>query len=384
MKRRFILIILIIAILIPETTNATTLKEYEDAVAKYTAELKEKEAKIAKSKEEVEEVKRNIAKIEGQIAQAETDIKNLEAEIEKSNQEIVKKSEESKKIMEYYQIEDGDNAYLEYAFGAETITDMIYRLSIVEQLTAYNDQIMKELTQLIEQNKQKKQSLEAKKTELSTLRKKLESEKERIIEEINGIEGTVPDTKGQIELYKNRVAYYKSKGCKSNDIIGVTCDKPKQVESNSSGNVTPGALIGPNGFRFPIDGGRISWNYGNGHKGVDIVKGCGTPVHAIAPGRVYYVGNTLDIYHAYMVLIVHNVNGRLVFSQYAHVQPNIQVSVGQDVDSNTIIAYMGSTGNSSGCHLHLEMANDYGWGYNTKYEIYIKHIINPFTYVPRP
>ena len=85
-----------------------------------------------------------------------------------------------------------------------------------------------------------------------------------------------------------------------------------------------------------------------------------------------------------MVLIVHNVNGRLVFSQYAHVQPNIPVSVGQTVDTNTVIAYMGSTGYSTGCHLHLEMAEDYGWGYNGKYNQYINHIINPFKYVPRP
>ena len=85
-----------------------------------------------------------------------------------------------------------------------------------------------------------------------------------------------------------------------------------------------------------------------------------------------------------MVILVHNVNGRLVFSQYAHVQSNIPVSVGQDVDTNTILAYMGSTGYSTGCHLHLEMAHDYGWGYNTDYYTYIRHIINPFIYVPRP
>ena len=60
--------------------------------------------------------------------------------------------------MEYYQIANGNNAYLEYAFGAETITDMIYRMSIVEQLTEYNDKIMKELKQLIAENNKKENS----------------------------------------------------------------------------------------------------------------------------------------------------------------------------------------------------------------------------------
>ncbi|MBR4618203.1 MAG: peptidoglycan DD-metalloendopeptidase family protein [Bacilli bacterium] len=383
-KVKILLTLLIFGfVLLPANTHAVTLKEYEDAVAKYTKELKEKEAKIAKSEEEIAQVKKNIANAESKIAATQKEIQTLQEEIEISNQNIAKKSAESKKVMSYYQIENGENAYLEYAFGAESITDMIYRMSIVEQLTEYNDKVMKELRKLVEENTRKKNELSKKEEELKALKKQLESEKERIQAEIKGIEGTIPDTKGQIALYQKRVDYYKSKGCKSNDVIGVTCDVPKKV--TPTGKVSPGALIGANGFRYPVDGGWISWAYGSGgHKGVDIVRGCGTPIYAVAPGRVYYTGNTLDVYHAYMVILVHNVNGRLVFSQYAHVQSNIPVSVGQDVDTNTILAYMGSTGYSTGCHLHLEMAHDYGWGYNTDYYTYIRHIINPFIYVPRP
>ncbi len=386
-RKMVLLLVLTFIILFPFNVSATTLKEYEDAVEKYTKELKEKESKIAKSKEEVEQIKKNIANIENQIEQTQKEIENLQKEIEESNKKIEKKSNESKKIMAYYQIENGDNAYLEYAFGAETITDMIYRISIVEQLTEYNKKVMQELKQLIEENNRKKESLSEKQKSLSTLKSQLQSEKERIEAEISGIEGTIPDTKGQIELYQNRVNYYRNKGCKSNDIIGITCDVPKKVTgSGSSSSVAPGALIGSNGFRFPVDGGAISWNYGSNHKGVDITRNrtCGAPIHPVAAGRVYYVGNTLDVYGAYMVIIVHNLNGRLLFSQYAHVQSNIPVRVGQDVDIGSTIAYMGTTGYSTGCHLHLEMSLDKGWGYNSSYSEYIRHIINPFNYVPRP
>ena len=61
--------------------------------------------------------------------------------------------------MKYFQIVESDNAYLEYIFGAETITDMIYRMSVVEQLTEYNHKIMKELNQLIEENIKKKAAI---------------------------------------------------------------------------------------------------------------------------------------------------------------------------------------------------------------------------------
>lgn len=390
MKKIIIPIICLAIIIIPTKISATTLKEYEDAVAKYTKELQAKEAKIAKSKEEVAQVKKNIASIEGQITKTQNEIKALEAEIIESNKQIENKSAESKKIMEYYQIENGDNAYLEYAFGAETITDMIYRLSIVEQLTSYNDKIMKELKQLIEENKKKKQSLTTKKEELSTLKKKLESEKERIETEIKDTEGIIPSVKGQIELYKSRVTYYKNKGCKSNDVIGVTCDRP--ANTSSSSQISAGSVISKKGFRFPTAGGGLSRGYYPGHSGLDITGYLGKPIYAAAAGRVYYIGNTLDNYHAKMVLIVHNVDGKLVFTQYAHLQ-GYNVSVGQDVNTNTIIGTMGNSGYvlpapspscpACGTHLHFEMSEDYGWGYNApSYSVYKSHVVNPYKYLP--
>ena len=386
MKKILVVIIpiLVLTLLIPLNVKAVTLKEYEDAVARYTKELQEKESKIARGKEEIEKVKKTIAETENKITATEKEIQELQEEIERCNKEIEKKNKESKNIISYYQISNGENAYLEYAFGAKDITDMIYRMSVVEQLTEYNDKVMKELKQLIETNKKKTEELNKKTEELKELKKKLESEKERIEQEVSGVEGTVPSTKGQIALYQQRVNYYKGRGCKSNDVIGVTCDRPPPA-SGGGGNVPAGAVIGANGFRFPVNGGRISWGYGSGgHKGVDITRGCGTPIYAVAPGRVYYKGNTLDNYGAYMVMIVHNVNGKLVFSQYAHVLPNIPVSVGQDVGIGTVVAYMGSTGYSTGCHLHLEMSQYYGWGYNGKYSQYVSNIISPWTYVPRP
>ena len=387
MKKILIVIIpiLVLTLLIPVNVKAVTLKEYEDAVARYTKELQEKESKIARGKEEIEKVKRTIAETQAKIETTEKEIQELQEEIERCNREIEKKDKESKNIISYYQVSNGENVYLEYAFGAKDITDMIYRMSVVEQLTDYNDKVMKELKALIETNKKKTEELNKKTEELKELKKKLESEKERIEQEVSGVEGTVPSTKGQIDLYQKRVNYYRSKGCKSNDIIGVTCDIPPAVHPSSGGSgVSAGAVIGENGFRFPVNGGRISWGYGGGHKGIDITRGCGTPIYAVAPGRVYYVGNGLDLYGAYMVLIVHNVNGRLVFSQYAHVQPGIPVYVGQSVDTNTIVAYMGSTGYSTGCHLHLEMSRNYGWAYNGTYNQYVNSITSPWNYVPSP
>lgn len=380
-KLKLIAILLSATILIlPTTTQAITLKEYENMVDKYTKELQEKEAKMAKNAEEVAQIKAKIADIESQITKAEQEIESLKEEIAQSNEEIKRKETESKNLVQYFQVISNENTYLEYIFEADSITDMIYRASVVEQLTDYNKEVMDDLERLINENKKKTEELNTKNKELTSLKKELSSEQERIETENKEIGGTIPSTKGQIEYYKKQVSYYKSKGCKSNDVIGVTCDKPP-VSSDTS-NAGSGAIIGTNGFRRPIVGGRISWYYGNGgHKGMDYAVGCGTPIYPVAAGRVYYVGSGLDAWGAKMILIVHNYNGRLVFSQYAHLQ-GYNVSVGQNVDVGSVIGYVGSTGNSSGCHLHLEMSEDYGWVYNGTYKQYNSHIINPLKYVP--
>ena len=144
MKKSSLLILIVILsiVFIPKNTYAVTLKEYEDNVAKYTKELQEKEAKIARGKEEIAKVKASIAETEGKIEEAEKEIERLQQEIEECNKKIEKKNQESKKIMEYYQVENGNNAYLEYVFGATSITDMVYRMSVAEQLTEYNDKVM--------------------------------------------------------------------------------------------------------------------------------------------------------------------------------------------------------------------------------------------------
>lgn len=367
-------------LLLPAKTSAITLKEYEDLVTKYTAELEEKESKMAKNDAEVAEIKKKIAGIENQIKKAEEEIEKLKEEIEESNREIVKKEKESKRLMQYFQVISNENTYLEYIFEADSITDMIYRVSVVEQLTDYNKKIMDELEKLIEINKKKTEEIKQKNKDLEKLKAELNSEKERIELETRNIEGTVPSTKGQIDFYKKQVTYYKNRGCNSNDRIGIDCDKPAPPSPGE--NPGGGAIVGANGFRVPVEGGRISWNYGGIHKGIDYTKGCGANIYPVAAGRVYYVGNTLDNYGAKMILIVHNVNGRLVFSQYAHLN-GYNVSIGQNVNLGTVIGYMGNTGYSTGCHLHLEMSENYGWAYNGTYKQYTASIINPYKYIPR-
>lgn len=89
------------------------------------------------------------------------------------------------------------------------------------------------------------------------------------------------------------------------------------------------------------------------HTGTDFGSACGTPIRAAAAGEVWYAdwavwtsGNRVVISHGV-------VNGRALATKYHHMTRYV-VSPGQRVSKGQVIGYVGTTGNSTGCHLHFE------------------------------
>jgi murein DD-endopeptidase MepM/ murein hydrolase activator NlpD len=93
--------------------------------------------------------------------------------------------------------------------------------------------------------------------------------------------------------------------------------------------------------------------------GTDFGVGCGTPIYAASSGRVIYAGWNGG--YGNFVKIDH---GGGLTTGYAHIQNGgIHVSVGQNVSVGQVIARVGTTGTSTGCHLHFEVRN-YGTATN--------------------
>ncbi len=118
--------------------------------------------------------------------------------------------------------------------------------------------------------------------------------------------------------------------------------------------------LGLASIQQPISG-RITSRFGvnsrirsSAHTGLDIANASGTPILPIAPGTVTYSGRKGS--YGLMVIISHGKNdkGQKIESYYAHCS-RLNVSVGDRVDTNSIIGFVGSTGNSTGPHLHLEI-----------------------------
>ena len=117
--------------------------------------------------------------------------------------------------------------------------------------------------------------------------------------------------------------------------------------SGSSGDGTPSA----SGLIWPVSGPITSgfgWRWGRMHEGIDIGAACGTPIHAAASGTVIYSG-WMSGYGNFVVID----HGNGLATAYAH-QSAIYVS-GGSVSQGQVIGAVGSTGHSTGCHLHFEV-----------------------------
>lgn len=341
------LILTIFLALIPYNASAITLGEYEATLQKYIDQANANQAAINKTEAQIKETNNEIANIK-------TEMTNLTAEIEKLNQEIVEynekikeKSLQTKEIFQYFQMAKGENVNLEYIFGAESVTDMIYRMAIVEQMTEYNNKVTKELEGMIEQNKKREIEIDNRKKELSTKQKEMEQKLVSLGNSKQSLTAGGATIQDEVKNYRAIVKAYKDMGCQSNHVIGVDC-----ATSGSAGV-----------FRRPISTGYITSEFGSRwgsfHRGLDMSNDdpYNTRIYPVANGTVsakYY-----DLYGALCVAIIHYeaASNTYYTSLYVHLSswaPDLYV--GKYVTTDTYIGYMGSTGYSTGPHLHMELA----------------------------
>lgn len=138
-----------------------------------------------------------------------------------------------------------------------------------------------------------------------------------------------------------------------NQIVGVgTMQRPA--------NSAPGTTVEAGKFIWPVggNGGKVSYGFAapgyRNHRGIDIVAPGGTPIYAAESGVVtqIYAGGGWGSGWGNFVVIRHS-NG--ISTRYAHCRSIANIHVGQKVTAGQLIAYVGSTGNSSGNHLHFEV-----------------------------
>ena len=319
--------------------QAETLDEY---IAKAQAALKAERATSAKKQMTEAEKNKALAEkeqISQDITTTENEIKNLEAEIEQLEESIDKKDKEIKEIMKFVQVSSGDSAYLEYAFGASNFTDFIYRISVSEQLSSYNDDLIKDYNNDIKSISQKQAELSQKQKELKTKQEELSKLITKLSSEIEDLSASSLSYKAEYESLMNYVNSLKNMGCKGYEDM-LACQN--RLNKDTPNIDTGGGSF--SGFYMPLDKGRITQNYYNTnsrqHNAIDMTNYEGAPVYGVAAGKVISITRPSDGCGHIVAFIRHVVNGQVYTTVYYHLK-TINVSVGQVIDYTTKIGTQG-------------------------------------------
>ena len=129
-----------------------------------------------------------------------------------------------------------------------------------------------------------------------------------------------------------------------------------RFQPGDPGDCGPQEIVGGSFWTNPIPSGNyfISRGYSSWHTGIDLARQTGIPIAAANGGRVIFAGwNSFG--YGYMVALIHGPN----MTVYGHLS-EVHVICGQDVVAGQIIGAMGSSGNSSGPHLHFEIRSRSG------------------------
>lgn len=362
MKKPFkILLIFLFAFFffaLPAQVEAKTLREMKQELATAKANKEANEAKRREAQAKIKQYQSDINSAAADVEKCEDDIDASREKIGELEEDIVLKGKEIEELLRFFQVSSGENVYLEYIFGATSFTDFIYRISVVEQLSSYNDNLIDEMYKMIEENKQLQADLAVKIVNLENEIKVFQSKLKSLNIDVEYIAEHQKDLAAEIKATEAEIEYYEKFGCKLDEEISACIDVPYAK-----------------GFTRPTDSGYISSNYGyryiwgstSFHHGIDIALSEGNKVYASAAG---YVAKKVvrSSCGGNILYIQHNIGGSKYTTAYMHLL-SFNVNVGDVVSLATVIGYVGGSSTRSydscteGAHLHFSIYK--GWSTST-------------------
>lgn len=292
-----------------------------------------------------------LTKIQVEISRLERSQKELQESIEetKKNLELAKSAQEDQydamkeRIQMVY--ESGNKGYLDILLTATSMTDMINKTEYIYQVSMYDYNILKQLKKAKEQVANMKQKLDKDLETNKTLQAQVNSQKEAMELLVEEKSEQVKEYETSIASKEQEVAKYQQAQAEAEAIIAAAA-------AASTGEYTGGEFMWPapgNNTITSYFGGRDAPTAGAStyHKGIDIACNTGDPIVAAASGTVivatynYAEGNYICLDHGGGVVTVYMHNSALL------------VSVGEVVAAGQQIAQAGSTGYSTGPHLHF-------------------------------
>ena len=404
----------------PTDTSETTTEKTEDSKDEEKEEkekkdaeksqleqsIKEKEAAIssarseknalAKGKTDVEKIKQSlerskadlsqyVSELDAQVVSIEEKIEDLKGQITVKEEEIKQTKEDleeaiaikdhqyecmKKRVQAVY--EQGDSFYLELLLNSKGLGDFLNQMDYIEDLSKYDDRMFKEYAETVEYVKVCEQQLEEEEALLQATKTAAEEEQAAVEELISQKEAEIAAVQDEIVDQERAIREYEAEIAEQNATISelerIVAEEKKALENM---RVYDGGA-----FCWPCPAyTKVSSDFGNRihptlkinlfHNGVDLAAPTGSNILAAYDGEVVAASYTGAMGN--YVMLDH---GGGLYTVYMHAS-KLNVSEGQEVKRGDVIALVGSTGRSTGPHLHFSVRS------NGEY-------VSPWNYIVKP
>lgn len=367
MKGKRLISLLLVGVLcfgLAGEVNASSISETK----KKAEELKDKKKSAEAEKEsisgqlntllsEMETMKTTIEKKEEEISEKEDEL--IQAQVDENDQY------ESMKKRIKYMYENGNAQFVEILCESKDLSDFLNKSEYISTISEYDRDMLRQFQKIVKKVEKQEAELKAEKKEMETLQ-------DELIEKQSSMETLLATKNKEIESLKKEISENDTK-LKALEEAAKAAEEAarKKAEAEaaareaaevSSGSSSAGAsVVSGNGmFTHPCPGyRRISSYFGyrtaplagasTNHKGVDFAAASGTPIYAAASGTVTSAGYSGN---AGNMIVINHGNGLQTY--YMHCS-KIYVSVGTKVSKGQNIGAVGTTGNSTGPHLHFQV-----------------------------
>jgi len=355
----FVSLVLLIGVILP--VYADELEEQQRKLQEVSRQINQQKGKInqVKKKEntimgQLQSLEQNINRTENEINSLAARIGFLEDSISQTEEEVAELEEEltqkievlSERLVFIY--EKGDVSYLEVLFSAADIKDFLVQYDLLSIIVEQDVNLIKSVNSQKKELDARKKDLEEKKKELESIQESQQNKKL----ELNSQREQKQDMLNSVRQEKN--AYLKA----LEELEKTSRELEQMIQRIQAGS--SGGQLGTGTYTWPTPGySRISSPYGmryhlilrinKMHTGVDIAAPMGAEIVAADSGKVIYAGWSGG--YGQVIIIDH---GNGLSTLYAH-QSTLLVGKGAVVTKGQQIGKVGSTGWSTGPHLHFEV-----------------------------
>ena len=310
------------------------------------------QSKVAELNRQLLEISARITELENQLTEKSEDILATQVELEAARQREMQQYADMR-VRIQFMYENRQTSYLDALLSAQDISDFLNAAEYISQIQSYDREKLAEYAQTVQDITDMEAQLEQEYADLQVLKAAVEENKATVAAMMRQKESELADIAGDIADAQSEAAFYEAEIQAQEELIAAI--KRAEAEKAAAGVVDAyegGAFLWPcpSSRRVTSDyGSRSSPMAGasSNHKGIDIGAAYGADIIAAADGTVKAATHSSSAGN--YVMIDH---GGGLYTVYMHAS-SLLVSEGQKVTAGQVIAKVGSTGISTGNHLHF-------------------------------